>query len=283
MKQPGGEPKPTVSADYIRHSKAAYKTYGAIVGSEEPTKPFDPEAQVTPDLTAEGKALAEQEARKYYERLDPQQDQLFFVSSNEARALETADIYRRIAHEKGFEVVKPTQTRSEYATNLTEGEVRVLNTLSLNSKNMVLDFMFNPRVGRKAINWEAVDPAMKEKFERGAALVESSDQGTFGANFLKHSAEVKRLVPEISSAVDLYETRFKGMLRLALWAEKRASTEELKGKHLKIMAFGHENALVHPLKEFFEEEGLNNCEVVEFSLADGKIEATYRGKEKEIV
>jgi hypothetical protein len=278
MKQPGGEPKPAVSADYIRHSRAGYKTYGAIVGSENPTQPFDHNAQITPDLTSEGKVFAEQEARKYFERLDPNEDRLFFVSSNEARALETADVYRRVAHEKSFEVVKPMQARSEYAEVLADGEIRVLETLSLNSKNLVLDFIFNPRA-KKTINWEGVDPETKARFEKGAAIVEAGDQGAFGANFLKYSESVKQLVPEITSAVELYETKFKAMLRLLRWAEKKVAEEDMKGKRLKIMAFGHENALVHPLKEFFEEEGLNNCEVVEFSLHEGQVKAAYRGKE----
>lgn len=281
MKQPGGEPKPAVSADYVRHSKAAYKTYGVIVGSEHPTQPFDHNAQITPDLTPEGRAFAEQEAKKYFERLDPKEDRLFFVSSNEARALETADVYRRIAHEKSFEVIKPIHARSEYAEALADGEIRVLETLSLNSKNLVLDFIFNPRA-KKTINWEGVDSETKARFEKGSAIVEASDQGAFGANFLKHSEAVKLLVPEITSAVELYETKFKAMLKLLRWAEKRVSEEDMKGKRVKIMAFGHENALVHPLKKFFEEEGLNNCEVVEFSLREGQVKAAYRGKEGSI-
>lgn len=278
MKQPG-EPKAPISADYIRHSRAGYRTYGKIVGSEHPEQPFNQRDQVTPDLTPEGKAFAEQEANKYFEHLDPSKDELFFVSSNEARALETADVYRQVAHEKGFVVIKPTHAYSRYAEELAEGEIRVLETLSLNSKNLILDFIFNPKAGRKAINWEGVDPETRKLFEAGAAIVEAGDQGTFGGNFLKYSERVKELVPAATSAIELYETRFKAMLRLLQWAEKKVAGADMQGKRLKILAFGHENALVHALHEFFQEEGLNNCEVIEFSVEDGNIHGRYRGKE----
>ncbi|MFA6100163.1 MAG: hypothetical protein WC750_04825 [Patescibacteria group bacterium] len=268
-----------VSADYVRHSKAGYKTYGKIITSENPTAPFDANSQVMPDLTPEGKDLAIQEAEKYFDKLDPAKDDLFFVSSNEARALETADVYRKVAHARSFEVIKPEKTRSDYSDELSQGEIRVLKTLSIDSKNLVMDFIFNPKAGRKAINWKAVDEETRNKFDQAAAIVEADDRGTFGANYLKYSEQVKQLLPEVISAYDLYQKSFRGMLRLLRWAEKKATQADLHGKNIKILAFGHENALVYPLKEFFGEEGLNNCEVVEFEIDDTAIKGKYRGKE----
>ncbi len=274
-----GKKKPFISADYIRHSKAGYKTYGKIVSSDKPTAPFDASSQVTPDLTPEGQELAAQEAEKYFEKLDPANDAIFFVSSNEARTLETADVYRRMAHRKGFEVIKPENTRSAYAEELSQGEIRVLKTLSLDSTNLIMDFIFNPKAGRKAINWKAVDEETKKKFDQAAAIVEADDQGAFGANYLKYSAYVKQLLPEVISAYDLYKKNFRGMLRLLRWAEKKASSTDTKGKRIKVLAFGHENALLYPLQEFFQEEGFKNCEVIEFEVQDAAIKGKYRGKE----
>lgn len=282
-KQPNFEDKKSsISGDYIRHSKAGYETYKKVVSSDNPEKPFDPETQITPDLTAEGRELALREAEKYFEHLDPKKDNLFFASSNEARAIETADIYRQVAHTKGFEVVKQEHSRSSYAENISEGEIRVLETLSLNSENLVMDFIFNPKAGRKAINWEMVDEETKRKFDQAAAIVEADDQGNFGANFIKHSQKVKELLPETSSALDLYQTSFKNMLRLLRWAEKKSIQFGNQEKNIKILAFGHENALVYPIKELFDEEGLSNCEVVSFSSTGGDVKGVFREKERSL-
>ncbi|MDO8579299.1 MAG: hypothetical protein Q7R72_00295, partial [bacterium] len=43
---------------FIRHSKSAYKTYAATQKSGNPRAPFDPENQISPDLTEEGELLA---------------------------------------------------------------------------------------------------------------------------------------------------------------------------------------------------------------------------------
>ncbi|MBP6944468.1 hypothetical protein KBD61_03930 [Patescibacteria group bacterium] len=265
---------------YVRHGKAGYRSYAEITGSENPTKPFEAEHQITPDLMPEGREAAFREAEAYFDQLDPAQDTMFFVSSNEARAIETADVYRQVAHMRGFAVAQHDRTHSSYANELAGGEIRVLETLSINSKNLVLDYMFNPKAGRATINWEAVDPETRVQFERGAAIVEADPQGTFGANFLKHSEAVKAVVPEAVSAHELYEKRFRSLLKLVRWAEKKAKQTVEGGKDVKVLAFGHENAFVYALKEVFEEEGLNNCEAIEFAVQDGAVTAKYRGKER---
>jgi len=126
------------SAHFIRHSKSAYRTYEEIQKSESPEQQLDPEKQVTPDLPEAGIELAEQEADKFFEDLDPETDAIFFTSSNEARALETANIYRKAAHEKGFDIITPENTRGELAEEIGEGEIRVLKNLSLNIDNVLL-------------------------------------------------------------------------------------------------------------------------------------------------
>jgi len=70
------------------------------------------------------------------------------------------------------------------------------------------------------------------------------------------------------------------MLRLLRWAEKKSSQFESEGKKVKILAFGHENALVYPIREIFEEEGLANCEVINFSSTDSEVEGVFRGKKR---
>lgn len=67
---------------YTRHSNAGYKTYEKILASDEPLAHLDPEEQVTPDLSEKGIEFAKSEAEKLFNTLDPQADELFFVSSN---------------------------------------------------------------------------------------------------------------------------------------------------------------------------------------------------------
>ena len=64
-------------AHYIRHSKALYQTYGKILASEDPQQGFDPEEQVSPDLTPEGIELAQKKAEEFFDELDPEKDVVF--------------------------------------------------------------------------------------------------------------------------------------------------------------------------------------------------------------
>ena len=144
------------SADFVRHSISSYKTYGKLVASENPTGKFNPDEQVTPDLPEKGIDLAKQEAEKYFASLDLQKDIIFFASSNEARALETANIFRQVAHEKGFEIIKPEKSRSKLSDEIADSEIRVLKNLSIypdHETNSVVDSVFSPSAQRGKINW----------------------------------------------------------------------------------------------------------------------------------
>ena len=122
----------------IRHSKAAYRTYADAVGSDNPQRPHDSKNQITPDLTDAGRDIARTEAEKIFSGFDVNRDALFFASSNEARALETADVYRRIAHEKRFEIIRPDKAGSDIAETIGEGEIRGVESLSLHIENTLL-------------------------------------------------------------------------------------------------------------------------------------------------
>jgi hypothetical protein len=114
----------------------------------------------TPDLPESGVELAKEKAKEFFENLDPEKDILFFASSNEARALETANIYREIAKEKGFEIVRPENSRSGLSEELSDGDIRVVKILSIypyGETNAVIDSVFNPPSRRGDINWSAVE------------------------------------------------------------------------------------------------------------------------------
>lgn len=71
------------------------------------------------------------------------------------------------------------------------------------------------------------------------------------------------------------------MLRLIKWADKKAIPKE--DKQIKILGFGHEDYMVKFLEDEFKQEGILNCETVQFSLDELKnIHATARNKTEQL-
>src|SRR3989338_4177014 len=266
MKEKPSSPRDD-SAHLIRHSKAEYFTYRAIKGSEHPERGFDPEDQITPDLSQAGREFAEEKAREFFARFDPRTDVFFFASSNEARALETADIYRRIAHELGFEVIKHKRTGTDLAKKIGEGEIRTIESLSLNSPNILLNTLFNPKDQVGTINWTNVDPETRRKWEQARVAIDAHDYGSFGANFFHHSKTVQAIFPEIKTAEDKFHTQFKNLLRLIEFAKRKVSSSG-EAKNIRVVAFGHEDYLGHALNEYFQDHEIRNCEVIDVPLGE---------------
>lgn len=138
-------PESNDSIHFLRHSEAGYKTYKKILNSNNPQAAVERDEQVLPDLSPENIKFAEEKAEQFFSDLDPKQDILFFVSSDEARALETTNIYRKKAHELGFQIAKayedidsdkPVQKsyQESIVNKIGEGEIRALPTLSLDVK-----------------------------------------------------------------------------------------------------------------------------------------------------
>lgn len=267
------------SINFIRHSKAEYNTYGKIRSSENPQAGMDPENQITPDLSAEGVALAEKKAEELLSRFVADRDILFFTSSNEARALETANVYRKKAHEKGFEILKPDNVRLKLAETIGEGEIRVIDNLSLNPKNILLQALFNPDHHNVSVNWDALDQETREKCDRVRALVRENDYGSFGPNFFHHSEKAKKIFPEIKSAQDQFDSQFQHLLRLARFGLKMAGDAKL-AKNVKILAFGHENYMAYALDKYFGDNEIKNCEAIEVRFDDGHVRMDRRGISK---
>lgn len=271
------------AVSFTRHSKASYKTYTKTLQSDNPLTSFNADEQITPDLPEAGVELAKNKAAEFFSGL-PKDTVLFFASSNEARAIETANIYRTIAKKMGFDVIVPDKTKSELADNLSEGEIRVIDQLSINSENLVIDSLFTPASYRVAPNWNLInDDEFKKKFEQAAAIIDADNRGNWGANYAAHSQALKEIFPQIKSSKDLFGSQFKNLMRLAKFAaDKIKEHEQETGKTVKVLAFGHENYMLEALEKYFDEEGLNNCEMVDFEIGTDNITAHYRGKSAKI-
>ncbi len=277
--EPSSEnPPENLQADYIRHSKSTYATYRKLGAGENPAQAFDPEDQVLPDLSPEGRELARGEAEKFFAGLDPAKDALFFVSSNEARALETAALYRDIAKVKNFDIVKPENARSSISENHIDGDVRVIRALSLNLKNTVILNLFNPPASRYPVNFEGLNREDVEMYKGLERAIDADNKGSFAANFLQYGDLVKTYVPGFETAEDLYNRNFKHLIRLLRFAETKRPTGEQE-KPIRIVAFGHENQVLVALNKYFEEQGINNCEVLHVELSpEGKVSGSFRDK-----
>lgn len=268
---------------FTRHSKATYKTYEKIVGSENPLAPVDREDQVLPDVPEAGRELARQSAETLFESMNPETDVLYFVSSDEARALETANVYREVAHEQGFVVLRPEHVRGELAASIGEGEIRTVRQLSLNIDSTLFSSIFNPDRTLPAVNWEGIGEDKRDQirkaWDNARAVIHSDDKGSWGANFFAHSEAVKdifkEVYPRMQSAKEVYEGKFQNLIKLARFAHEKAS--EIKGRNVKVLAFGHENYMGYALEKYFQDHEINNCESVTLEMEGGAIVMTRRG------
>lgn len=265
----------------LRHSKAGYKSYADAVGSEDPDRPFALREQVLPDITEAGVKLAREEAEKLFSRMNPSEDELFFVSSNQARALETAKIYKDFAKEKGFTILIPEHHRNPLAERMDEGDIRVLSALSLKSGSPLWGSIYNPPAYMPDINWEAVDPEMKKKWDEARLIIMEHDYGNWGGNFYHYSDVLreKDLLPENEdTARNLFDTQFRQLKRLAKFGAEKVEGD-VGSKRIQVIAIGHENYLSEALERYFGEEGINNCEVIGIDAEqEGIITLTRRGE-----
>ena len=284
MEQPPKEEgnKKEHSVHFTRHSKAGYKTYVEISKSNNPQQAVNPEEQITPDLLEKGIEMAQKAAEKFFDGLNPETDFLFFGSSNEARALETADIYRQVALERGFNVIRPEHVRGKLAEEIGGGDIRVIENLSLNIDNNLIGMVFNPKSNVGEINWDAVDEETKKRWVQARAIIDADDKGSWGANSFYHSAEIKKIFPEIESAEDKYNRKFKNLTRLARFGIEKAKESGIKG-NVKILAFGHEDYIGYALDKYFSDHEIANCETISIKTGeDNSLTIERRGEKKKI-
>lgn len=259
---------------YFRHSMAKYGEYTKKVASDNPHGALDIEAQTESDLTddpnRDGLKFAREQAHKFFDLMDPQKDIFYVVSSDQRRALDTAAAYAQVAHERGFIVAQHKKTGTAIADKVGGGYVRSLETLSLNDGDAVSDSVFNPPEQLPQINWSAITPEFKERWDKAREVVlkynqEVKDKGgkpSWGDNAFHCAAEVKHLLPGVKTPDELLK-QFKKMLHLASFAQKKSSDE-----HTNVLAFGHENAPGPALQEATGSHMLANCD--SFEIRDGK-------------
>lgn len=249
---------------YFRHAQALYGAIVEKLRSDNPRGPIDIETQPENDLTEAGHKLARASAEGFLARLDPKKDELFFVSSDQMRALQTARVFIEVALQKGFRVIRHDKTGSSVAANVGDGYIRSLETLSHSYADALPDAVFNPPSQLPEINWKTVPPEYRAQWDKARADVLADDRGSWGANFFAHSEEVESMLPGVRSAKDLFAKRYKALVRQA-----QVALRSTQGQRVNILAFGHENMVGIPLERDTGDHALPNCEGVE--MVDGKL------------
>lgn len=273
------------SADYFRHSESPYKTYKAKLKSDEPNSPLNPEQQYVDDLTPKGVEIAKDAARKYFEGLNPEKDRLYFVSSNEARALGTARVYKDEAEKRGFTIIDVPEARqkNDIAYRVTGGKVRTSKKLSVNPQNLVLDNLFMPADKRFEVNFDKLSPDFIVKYEQAKAIVDRDNKGSYGANLVAHASEVRKIFPEVKTAESVEKEKLQKLIHtFGKYAKRHA--EQGSEEDIKVLAFGHQDQMVGFLNREFGKADLQNCEAVsfDFDASDKRVEVKYRGEKRKL-
>jgi len=281
----------------IRHGQAEYKLNEGIIASENPEDSPDADKQwFDSDLTPEGKLLAREKAEEFFGKLDPATDALFFVSSDLVRAAETAKIYLDVAREKGFEIIRPgkkdgkSSEPANKAEEIGEGYIRKIDSLTLDHlENMLREQIFKPNDYLKDVieHPENVSAETREKWAEARAIIESDNKGSWGGNYAAHSEAIAKIFPNVKSAKEVYETKFRNMMRLIRFGQKKIN-EANPEKNIKVLGFSHENSFLYFLNQNYG-ESMKNCEAVAFRIGSdddsaeaGKILATAKGKTVEV-
>jgi len=256
-------------ADFIgfRHQEAEYKLNKKVLDSENPQNPVHANEQdFTTDLTEKGKHEARLQADKFFENFDPTKDTFFFVSSDFVRAAETARIYLDVAEEKGFEVIAPNKPGDKTVENVGDGKIKHLQNLSLKIDNALVDQLFNHKTDYLKLAQErgvSFDDDLVGRWKQARKIIEEDNKGTWSENWRFHSDEIKAIVPEITTAREMFDTQFKNLTRLMEFGKKKIE-ESNNPKKIRVLAFTHENLFTHWLSERWGESGLNLGESVSF-------------------
>ena len=274
---------PETKFDFTRHSKASYETYSKILASDDPLASFNPEDQIFPDLLTEGVELARRSAVEYFDALGPSAPKdtaLIFVSSNEARAQETAEIYLAEAKVRGFEVLTVEKKGEKPAPRGRTDEILLSNALSINARRgeLVIQALFFPDGPLPDINWRAIKnqaasgdglaQEILDKWETARQVVLSDDQGSWGSNAYLHAQALKQFFPDfMKSPDDLFGAQFQRMARLVNYAQRQIEASA-HPKGVQVLAFGHEDYLGSALQLYTGVHGIENCETVSMVLQE---------------
>lgn len=207
--------------------------------------------------------------------MDPATTILHIWSSDEARTINTCQIFTEQATQAGF-AISPSSTKRKGAYWLTTEPISRNEILSIDTPNTLLSTIFMPK-GRfnytlsmlqtdrdtdlkaqelysKILEIKSIiDTENQEASERGEKI-------NWGSNYAKYGDYVHNILPNIEGPEQMYRRKFiKGIKFL----QKKSICAQNQDH---IILFGHENILLYFLKTQFEKERFDNCEILGFSV-----------------
>ncbi|HBB37058.1 MAG: hypothetical protein UX02_C0002G0262 [Candidatus Moranbacteria bacterium GW2011_GWC1_45_18] len=291
------ESKEHISVDVFRHSGPPfYQLNEWLVRSNSPEAAPDAfEQWFNSDLPPEGLELARTKAEEYFDKLNPETDTLFFVSSDLVRAAETARIFLDVARERGFEIIKPRSNEGDqkyknHAEEHGEGWIRKIDCLTLDHlENMLREFVFAQKDYLKEgiVNPDAVSKETRGMWMRARKIMEEGGiEDTWGKNYAKFAEKLEKagIFLDVLSAEQVYKSKFFNMARLVKFAEKKMREQKPK-KNVRVLGFSHENSFLHFLNENFGEH-MRFCENISFepegSEPEDNMLVTAKGRTKKM-
>jgi hypothetical protein len=272
-------------ADFIgfRHQDAEYKLNKKVLDSENPKNPIRAGDQnFVNDLTEKGEGKARLQAEQFFSQFDPKKDAFFFVSGDFVRTAETAKIYLEVAEKMGFEIIRPQKAGDKTVEKVGDGKIKHLQNLSLDIKNALIDQLFNHENDYLKLAQErgvSFDENLTKRWIEARNIIEKDNKGSWSENWRYHSDEIKKIMPEITTAREMFDKQFKKLLRLIELGKKKI---EASGhpKKIRVLAFTHENIFTHWLSEHWNEPGLSLGESVSFYYdSENNLMANVRGKD----
>jgi len=149
---------------------------------------------------------------------------------------------------------------------------------------MLVEFIFHPDqdyLEEMVKDKKYVSKETRKKWKKARKIIERDNKGSWGANHYYYSKKIKEIFPHIKTSEDLYEQKFKNLLRLIKFADKKIKEANL-GKNIKVLGFGHENYFLYFLGKYFKKPTIENCEAIGFKIKEDGIQATAKGESKKI-
>jgi hypothetical protein len=168
------------------------------------------------------------------------------------------------------------------AEEIGEGYVRKIDCLTLDHLDNVLrERVFLPQdIMSEVGDSNKVSEETNNKWAAARKIIESDNRGSWGDNYAAHSEAIQKIFPNVKSAKDLYESKFKKMMRLVRFGQEKIN-EQNPEKNIKVLAFSHENSFLYFLNKNFG-ESMKNCESITFKVEasgeDDTITAAAKGK-----
>lgn len=291
--------------DLVRHTKSDYKNYLELEQrGADPNTYIEANDQV-PDITHEGRALAERKAAEYAAQIDPTTEMVVIVSSLEMRAYQTAKIYAHALEKRGVEIIPgipsqheeiggtyPVGIKSDVQEDDATLDKRIIphSAPSLAYPSIWVQDMLEPTITSGKTTFSGLDESQlsdedKERFQVARSIIEEEGdkESGWGANYVKYQGQAYPF-DIIPTAKENLERIMQGiqLLRTLHRSQKTQQMEHEKGKKIRYLVITHEENMLEMARGYFGVSHIDNCDLIGLTVPSEKgkfIEGKFHEKE----